>query len=290
MEMKKISRLVILIIAAAILSIPVSTATVSAAGISIDAGLTPPQKRWIFRSQMRFMQRADDPTPMGREMKMYMFPAVVAYGLKPNLTLLARQAASRSEMLMNGNSDSQSGLTDLFVLAKFRMTRINTVDYTIGLASTIGLEIPTGQDGFTSDSWDLHLGYFVSGRRGPWGVDLNWVYVWNGMAKTGDSDFEMGDEYSLDVAFAHQHGFGYNSEYAFAPVLELTYKKINSDSYNDVLVENTGESFFQLSPGFKFTRSSFIVESLFQVPVWQDQRGMQTERDFGFLVGLRYMY
>jgi hypothetical protein len=239
---------------------------------------------------MRFMQRADDPTAMGREMKMYMFPAVVAYGLKPNLTLLVRQAAGRSEMLMNDVSDSRSGLTDLFLLAKFRMSRINTADYTVGMAPTIGLEIPTGQEGFTSDSWDLHLGYFVSGRTGPWGVDLNWLYIWNGMAKTGDSDFEMGDEYSLDAAFAYQHGFGEDSEHAFAPVLELNYKKINSNSIDDMVVENTGESFLQVSPGFKFTRSSFIVESLLQFPVWQDQRGLQTERDFGFLVGVRYMY
>lgn len=223
-------------------------------------------------------------------MKMYMFPAVVAYGLKPNLTLLIRQAASRSEMLMNGNSDSQSGLTDLFLLAKFRMSRVNTADYTIGLAPTIGLEIPTGQEGFTSDSWDLHLGYFVSGRRGPWGMDLNALYIWNGMAKTGDSDLELGDEYSADLAFAYQYGFGYDSEYAFAPVLEFNYKNINSNSIDDMAVENTGESFIQLSPGFKFTRSSFIVESLLQLPVWQDQEGLQTERDIGFLVGLRYMY
>ncbi len=287
--MKKIANLMILIMAAS-LTIPVWTGSVRAAGISVDAGLTPPQKRWIFRSQMRFMQRANDPTPMGREMKMYMFPAVVAYGLKPNLTLLVRQAAGKSEMLMNDVSDTQSGLTDLFLLAKFRMSRINTADYTIGLAPTIGLEVPTGQEGFTSDSWDLHLGYFVSGRTGPWGIDLNWAYIWNGMAKSGDSDLELGDEYSVDLAFAYQHGFGYDAEYAFAPVLEFNYKNINSNSIDDMAVENTGESFFQVSLGFKFTRSSFIVESLLQFPVWQDQEGIQTERDFGFLVGLRYMY
>ncbi|UCC79014.1 MAG: transporter [Candidatus Zixiibacteriota bacterium] len=288
--MKKIMYSVILIIAAAILSAPILSSNVHAAGISIDAGLTPPQKRWIFRSQVRFMQRTNDPTPMGREMKMYMFPAVVAYGLRPDLTLMVRQAAGRSEMLMNGNSDSQSGLADLFVLAKFRMSRINTASYTIGMAPTIGLEMPTGQDGFTSDSWDPHLGYFISGRSGPWGLDLNALYVWNGMAKTGDSDSEPGDEFSLDAAFAYQYGFGDDAEYAFAPVVELSYKKINSNSINDIIVENTGESFFQLSPGFKFTRSSFIVESLLQLPVWQDQEGIQTERDIGFLVGLRFMY
>ncbi|MHC4559338.1 MAG: hypothetical protein ACYS80_18760, partial [Planctomycetota bacterium] len=39
-----------------------------AGGISVDAGLTPAEDRWIFRTQLRYMQRKDDPTPMDRKM------------------------------------------------------------------------------------------------------------------------------------------------------------------------------------------------------------------------------
>ncbi|MHC4362719.1 MAG: hypothetical protein ACYSTZ_07820, partial [Planctomycetota bacterium] len=53
-----------------------------AAGISVDAGLTPPEDRWIIRNQVRYMTREDDPTGMNREMSMYAFPIVVAYGLR----------------------------------------------------------------------------------------------------------------------------------------------------------------------------------------------------------------
>ena len=59
----------------------------NAAGISVDAGLTPAEDRWIVRTQMRYMQREDDPTPMDREMDTYAFPLVVAYGLRSDLTL-----------------------------------------------------------------------------------------------------------------------------------------------------------------------------------------------------------
>ncbi|MHC4238972.1 MAG: hypothetical protein ACYSUC_04355 [Planctomycetota bacterium] len=45
-----------------------------AAGISVDAGLTPPEDRWIIRNQVRYMTREDDPTGMNREMSMYAFP------------------------------------------------------------------------------------------------------------------------------------------------------------------------------------------------------------------------
>jgi hypothetical protein len=53
---------------------------------------------------------------------------------------------------------------------------------------------------------------------------------------------------------------------------------------------NTGESFFFLSPGVKYTHSSFILEALIQFPVWQDQKGLQLERDTSGLVGMRYMF
>jgi len=64
-----------------------------AGGITADVGLTPPADRWIFRTQLRYMERGDDPTEMDREMEMLAAPAVLAYGLRPNLTVIARQIA-----------------------------------------------------------------------------------------------------------------------------------------------------------------------------------------------------
>ncbi len=275
-----------------ILSLVIMSSNASAGGISVDAGLTPPQNRWMVRSQMRYMQRINPPMPMGMEMKMYMFPVVVAYGLKPELTIMARQVFVKSEMLMNGNSMSKSsGRNDFFALAKYRITRINTPSYSIGIASIAGLNFPTGEDGFTSDSWDLKLGFYVTGRLRTIGIDLNTVYAWNGMANSGgDSKNNAGDEISLDAALDHQRGFGEGSDYAVAPVLELSYKKIIADSYDGATVDNSGESYFVISPGAKFTRSSLILESLVQIPVWQNQNGMQTERAPTFLLGFRYMY
>ncbi len=129
-----------------------------AGGISFDAGLTPPDDRWILRTQVRYMQRNDDPSPMGREMSMLMFPVVLAYGLRPDLTIMVRQSVISREMSMTGNSEKNSGLGDLFILAKYRAYRLNTPDYTFGIAPTLGLEIPSGIKTFSSETWDLNAG------------------------------------------------------------------------------------------------------------------------------------
>ena len=71
-----------------------------AGGISVDAGLTPPLDRWIVKTQTRFMRLGDDSTQMNRKMNMYMFPVIVAYGLRPDLTVMLRQPfvlATRTE-------------------------------------------------------------------------------------------------------------------------------------------------------------------------------------------------
>lgn len=263
--------------------------SLSATGISIDAGLTPAQNRWIFRTQMRFMERDNDPTPAQRAMKSFMFPVVVAYGVRSDLAIMLRQALKRNEMVMQGQGSTNTGFADLLVLGKYRLARVNTPTYTFGIAPTLGLEIPSGNSNFTSNSWDLHIGCYVSGRIRSWGMDLNATYVWNGLAKTSGADRDLGDEFSMEGAMAYQLGLGQSGDFALAPVIEATYQRISSDTKDGNAVVNTGESYFLLAPGVKFTWGSFILESLIQIPLWQDQNGLQTERAPGFLVGVRLM-
>ena len=70
---KLFSIIIVLVVVSAIL--PVSS---QAAGISVDAGLTPAEDRWILRTQLRYMQRDDDPTSMDRKMDKYTLNTVLA--------------------------------------------------------------------------------------------------------------------------------------------------------------------------------------------------------------------
>lgn len=269
--------------------------SLSAAGISIDAGLTPAKGRWIARTQFRQMYSENATGTM--EMNMQMFPFVVAHGLRSDLTLMARQGYMRRKMTMMDNSSTKSGLGDLLVLAKYRLLRKNTPSYTLGIAPTLGLEFPTGEIGFGSNSWDLHAGCFLSARKGRWGIDLNLKYVWNSMGRFNDDHVDHGDELVIETALDHRFGFGQNAEFSLAPVLELSYTDISdgkidlSDSPdpNGIVTSDPGESVLWLSPGLIFTRSSLIIEGLVRIPVSQEATGMQTVHKTGFLFGIRLM-
>lgn len=178
-----------------------STAT-HGGGITADVGLTPPLDRWIFRTQLRYMERGDDPTAMDREARMYAVPMVLAYGLQPNLTVIARQIAFHRQMSMPGGTQKDSGFGDFALISKWRVLRINHPDYIIGVAPTLGIEFPTGDDDFGSETWDALTGLFFTLRQGALGADLNLEYTFNGVEERLDSDTRPGDMF---LRISHYH-------------------------------------------------------------------------------------
>lgn len=257
-----------------------------AAGISVDAGLTPAEDRWIFRSQVRYVNAAGG----DNEMQMYAFPIVAAYGLRNYLMVMARQPILTRRMTMMGSTGRNTGFGDLFVLVKYKAYRRNTPDYTLGISPTLGLSLPTGNADFTSDTWDLSTGLYVSGRSGRWATDLNFGYRLNGLSGGSVDEVEIGDEISVDWAGAYQFDYNPTWKSTIAPVLELSFSRVMPNTMNDVDIPDTGERLFYVSPGAKLSMPSVIVEALVQVPVWQSQRGDQLEKKTGFITGLRVLF
>lgn len=276
---------------AGLFAVFVSVATAAhGGGITADVGLTPPVDRWIFRTQLRYMARGDDPTDMGREMRTIAAPFVLAYGLHPRVTVIARQIAYRRRMDMATGSDEDTGLGDFTVISKWRVIRLNRPDYIIGLAPILGVEFPTGDDEFGSDTWDAIVGAFLTGRRGPLGADLNLEYTLNGVEDREGDDGREGDAFTANLALSYQFTLDENATLSLWPVLELTYTNTQRDREDGSGLPNTGEDLFSISPGVKFARQSFMLEALVQIPVSQQQSGDQLERELGGLVGLRYLF
>jgi hypothetical protein len=223
-------------------------------------------------------------------MNMMMFPAVLAYGAKSNLTIMVRQIFVERQMIMNQTKIRNFGIGDFFIMGKYKLYRRNTPSSTFGLSTTIGLECPTGESNFTSDTWDLNSGIFASYRKGLLAMAINLKYVWNGMLKKGKNIINPGNEFSLDYAVSYQISLSNNAKTALAPVLEASYKYFNSNYLKGIEISNTGESVLLLAPGLKLTMSSVIYEVLYWLPIQQNQTGFQLERKAGLLVGTRIMF
>jgi hypothetical protein len=264
-------------------------ANVTFGQISVDAGLTPAEDRWIFRLQTRFMERETSFSSNINYMQVYSVNAVVAYGIMRDLTLIVRSIHQFTETMMGENKSSFNGFGDLTFITKYSFYRINKPDYTFGLAGTIGIDVPVGNEPITSETWNLHLGLFSSLRQNFNSFDFNVSYLFNGLNTRGNIIIP-GNKLSLDLAYTRQIIIGTGSDITFAPVLELKFINTKTDVINDNNLKNNGESVLFLAPGFKITISSIIFESLVLFPVWQEQEKNKMQFNIMGLIGIRYMY
>ena len=116
------------------------------------------------------------------------------------------------------------------------------------------------------------------------------AYKWNGFADRGKNGLNPGNELSVDLALAHRFSIGEKADMSLTPLLEFNYKHLTQDRSSGHKVSNTGESLVFVSPGLKFTESSFILEALVQFPVWQNQEGPQLKQGTTLIVGSRFMF
>jgi hypothetical protein len=263
--------------------ISVLLSQVYATGISVDAGLTPAEDRWIVRMQYRQMSMDAAMHHMNTDMLM----AMVAYGYTRDVTIMIRQMAASRVMSMSGNEKTSSGLTDLAVLGKFGVYRKNTRNMILALAATLALKMPTGAEDITTDTWDWQAGIYGSWRSGRWGNDLNLTYTWNDFTGRASSGITPGDVIGLDAAFSYQFSLGSSGNTSLTPVLELNYR-YSTANHSDVQDVGGDGSILFISPGLKFTYDSFILEALVQNPV--NQTYPNSEQNRRGLIGFRYMF
>lgn len=260
----------------------------SIGGITADAGLTPALDRWIIRTQIRFMHRDGNSTTKPNEVKSIMAPLVIAYGLRPELTLMVRQVFIDMDMTMMTGQSKTSGFGDLLVMAKYRAFRLNNINGTFGIAPLVAVEFPTGKKSLTSNGYNFKTGIFITRRSGYWKSDLNLTYKFNGLA--GGDDKKQNSIFEMIAAVSHQFSFGENANSMLAPVVEFTYRNSTEIEINGIKDTDSGESIVQLSPGLKFTHNSTILEFLINIPAWQKQNGSQPEWKLTGLFGIRYMF
>ncbi len=193
-------------------------------------------------------------------------------------------------MSMTGTSSAASGFGDFFLMGKFKLYRLNTESYTLGMAATLGIEAPTGSSAFSSRTWDLKPGLYFSWRTGGLGSDVSITYTWNGFAGEGRNNVNPGNEVALDWTASYQFSLGGSARMSLAPVLEVSYRDISFDRLEGEDIANTGESILYVSPGIKFISTSIVLEALIQVPVVQKRNGNQIERNSTLLFGVRYLF
>ncbi len=268
-----------------LLCLVILTPNLMASGISIDAGLTPAKNRFMMRAQWRTFERSNSQ----RSMDMNAFVGVLAYGLRRDVTIMVKQAYMLRNMSMPGMTIRDNGFADIGLLMKYKLYRENTATRIFGLASTIEVQAPSGQSPFSAPGWDLKPGLYSSLRLGRWAMDATVSYSWKSIIASANPEYKSGDELNIDWALALQIPMGSSGFASLAPVLENSIiQRFNGDRNGETVQD--GELIWFLSPGIKYTISSFIIEGLYRLPVYQTQNGSGLEQGSFAILGMRYMF
>ena len=238
------------------------------AQISTDAGLTPAQDRWIFRTQYRMMGMENSMM----KTNIQMVPVVLGYGITSGLSIMARSVYVHKSY--SNNDVVNRGVNDLYLLSKFRLFRKNTPSYTFGIAPYLATNIPIGSKEVSDRTWSPEMGLNISLRPRFLSLDLSTSYTFNDVLEKIST--EHINSYNLDVSFSGKIPIAAKSAQIISPVLEF-----NFSGASDLLF---------ISPGISYMHTSLAIEALYQIPVYELENPGQMKQTSRGIIGIKYLF
>ncbi len=179
------------------------SATAFAQGINTNVALPVAKGEGIWRSQVRYVQATDDPTPWDREVRAILTPQTLALGFTPRLTAFATLPvlAHRSRNEAGRSAQHDAALGDLRLLGRYTFFADDYAPLaTRRVAALGGVKFPTGDNDFGTPSFDPVLGAVGTWAHDRHEIDLDALY----RIGTERHDFETGDTLRYDLAYRYR--------------------------------------------------------------------------------------
>ena len=249
-----------------------------AAGLSTDVALTPPLNGTILRVQFRYSRLFDESTSLGREVHRSAQPITLAYGATEKLALIGTlPIIYRKIEFGSGATMSDTGVGDIPLRAKYRFYQDDKPGKTTRWAVIGGLEIPTFDGAFSSESFDPIVGTVWTHQERDWWIDWDVIYKINtGGGIDGD------DELFGNIAYSHRLVGGESD--ATGPWGLYALAELNARYITDGSVQLFG------TPGLQFITPNFILEGGIQLPIAQDMKSPRLSKDYTVILSLRIQF
>lgn len=263
--------------------------------INTDAATQPSTGTFVVREQVRYLSFHNDPSDLDREIKEVVSSTTLTYGLRNNIALSFNLPLVYRETDAPGPDDHGFGIDDLALLAKWRILKHDSGPLdTLRVSLLGGVEIPSGDAGFSSHSFDPILGAVLTTIRGRHGFNQAVQYKFN----TGnDAGFDASRPETFRSAGTGGDGPDDALRYDSAYLFRLAPAAFTADTTAAVyavlelngLYETGGDNELLLSPGLLYEGRTWALELTVQFPIWQDV-DERLEMEFGVGVGIRVQF
>ena len=278
-----------------------------AAPVTFNTALPVAQGEFVARIQGIGRHAGDDPSVANRDLRVRSLISVLGYGIIHKLALFAVVPYVDKRLDLDGAGGGKihrdaSGIGDASAFARGTLLQRDSPGRTLRVGAFVGVKAPTGNDDESdafgrlpqplqagSGAWDVFGGVVVSMQSLAYEVDSQLGYRVNG---TGN-DFEAGDELRWDASIQYRlwprslenraPGFLYG-------VLETNFSRREKNRSGGVNDRDSGGLRLALTPGIQYVMKRWVVESVVQLPVYQDLNGDALEEDYSVLFGIRFNF
>lgn len=225
--------------------------------------------------------RADGPFSLDA----YELQTAFAYGISANLTFMMHLPVMYWDFDEPATSNSEStGIGDMRTMFKYRFYQDDVANIdTVRMSWMGGIELPSYDDGFSSDSFDPFIGWTLTAIEGRHGVGAHAMYKWN----TG------GDPYEIEFGDGRSDAVRLDGSYLYRiDPIEYTIDTTRS-TYLMVELNNryetNGDFETLLSPGVLIEAQNWAAELAVRLPIAQDL-DHRADMNWAVTLGLRFTY
>ena len=274
--------------------------------ITFNSALPVAKGEFILRGQAILNRSTGDPGATNRDLRVLIFPTVLAYGATRNLALFG--IVSYLDKTLDFTTPSgrvrrgDSGLGDSTFLARYTVFSVDRLGDTRRLAPFVGLKVPTGDDNerdslgrlpqplqLGSGSWDPIVGTSFTWQTFDWEFDSAVQYRFN----TKANKFEFGDQARFDMSFQYRlwpRTLESGVPAFFYGVLESNLIYAGKNEVGGINNPNSGGTTWILAPGLQYVTRRIVLEAIVQIPVIQDLNGIALENDYSVRGGFRFNF
>lgn len=251
-----------------------------------QAATMPSPGTFVLREMLHYTEFGTNASAGIASTEQYRWTSALQYGVARDWSLLVDVPVMfRDDELLGGGGDSDAGVGDIDVLAKWRFYREDSGDINTKRAALIfGARVASGDDDdFSSQSVNPTIGGVYTVVRGRHGFNQDLFYRLN---TGGDPDHNFGGE-SLDDAILHNSSWVYRlfparytseTEGAWYSTVELSG-----------IYEFNGDYEARGSAGFMYEGRRWAIEAMVQLPV-VDELDERAELDVAVGFGLRFTF